>query len=337
MKDKNAGKKKIVMAGLSGHFEYALPYMKAHGLSFAAIYADPREETAGGRARLEKAGFAVPTVGSEEELYELSPEICIVNSIPGLNSGFAMRALEHGCSVFCEKPIATERSALSELYSAFRASGKHLAAMFGTSFTPHVAAAAEAAKLAGEPRLITAQKSYRMGNREAFYSKRALYGGTIPWVSIHSLDWLYTITGLLPVEVRAFHDRRYNRGNGDMETDAACSFILENGACFLCTADYLRPSGAPTHDDDRFRIAGTDGIIEIAGGRVKITGKEGERDAENRAPRDIFEDFLAGADGKPCVNTAKKAFLLTAAALAARDAADTGKTVKIDYGEFSQA
>lgn len=313
---------RTVMIGLSGHFEYALPYMKAHGMVFDAIYADPREETAGGVGRLEKNGFDVRFVNSEEELYESSPDICIVNSIPGLNAKFAMSALKHGCSVFCEKPLATEMSDLEELYEVCKSSGKHISGMFGTSFTPHVAAAKNAVGLIGEPMLITAQKSYKLGNREDYYFDRKLFGGIIPWVSIHSLDWVYEITGLVPVSadgtVKTFHIE----GRGDMEIGAISYFKLSNGAELVATADYLRPAGAPTHDDDRIRIAGTKGVLEISGGRVKIIDKNGEQEIENTGAPDIYEEFLKGADGQPCFNTAEKAFALTRRALEARDTAD---------------
>ncbi len=313
---------KTVMIGLSGHFEYALPYMKEHGMVFDAIYADPREKTAGGVGRLGKNGFDVRFVGSEEELYKSSPDICIVNSIPGLNAGFAMDALKHGCSVFCEKPLATEKSDLEKLYWVYKSSGKHIAGMFGTSFTPHVAAAKSAVGLIGEPVLITAQKSYKLGDREDYYFDGKLFGGIIPWVSVHSLDWVYEITGLLPVSadgaVKTFHVE----GRGDIEIEAVSSYNLSNGARLVATADYLRPAGAPTHDDDRIRIAGTKGVLEISGGRVKITDKDGEKEVENREAPDIYGEFIKGAGGQPCFNTAEKAFALTRWALEARDSAD---------------
>ena len=313
---------KIVMAGLSGHFEYALPYMRSHGLVFDAVFRDRREETEGGEKRLSDNGFKIRYVDNEEELYSGRPDICIVNSIPGLNAGFAINALKHGCAVFCEKPLATDIGQLSELYEAYKASGKHLSAMFGTSFSPHVAAARKAIELIGRPMLITAQKSYKLGRREDYYFDRRLFGGIIPWVSIHSLDWVYSITKLLPKDPDAVCRTADIPGKGEMEIEAVCDFTLENGALLSCTADYLRPAAAKTHDDDRIRIAGSDGVLEISGGTVRITDKDGERIIENEPAGDIFEDFISGMAGSPCENTAEKAFALTRAALEARDRAD---------------
>ena len=313
---------KIVMAGLSGHFEYALPYMRSHGLVFDAVYSDGREETRDGEKRLSDNGFGIPFGGTEEELYRGDPDICIVNSIPGLNAGFAINALKHGCAVFCEKPLATDMERLAGLYEAYRASGRHLAAMFGTSFTPHVSAAKKAVGLIGSPMLITAQKSYKLGRREDYYFDRGLFGGIIPWVSIHSLDWMYSITKLLPEGADAVCRTVDIPGRGEMEIEAVCIFSFGNGAVMSCTADYLRPAAAPTHDDDRMRIAGSDGVLEISKGTVRIIDKDGERLIENEPAGDIFEDFISGMRGLPCENTAEKAFALTKAALEARDSAD---------------
>ncbi len=313
--------KKAVMIGLSGHFEYALPYMRRLGLGFEAIYCDPREETDGGVARLVKNGFDVRFADSEEALYRSSPDICVVNSIPGLNAGFAERALKRGCSVFCEKPLATEKEALLSLRGAYLSSGRHIAGMFGTSFTGHVAAAKKAMGLIGEPRLITAQKSYKLGRREDYYFDRSLFGGIIPWVTIHSLDWVYTLTGLLPVGCDGRIGTTRVDGRGDIETEAVCRFELSNGAELVTTADYLRPSGAPTHDDDRIRIAGDRGVLEISGGTATVTDRDGERRLDPVAPADIFEDFVKGDRGEAHENTARKAFDLTEWALEARDIA----------------
>ena len=140
-------------------------------------------------------------------------------------------------------------------------------------------------------------------------------------MAIHSLDWVYSITGLLPVSADGTVRSTRIDGRGDIETEAVCRYTLQNGAELVATADYLRPKAAPTHGDDRIRIAGSDGVLEIRDGAVTVTDRDGERLCENATPGDIFEDFLKGADGLPCENTAEKAFALTEWALRARDSA----------------
>ena len=47
----------------------------------------------------------------------------------------------------------------------------------------------------GQIRLMNAQKSYKLGRRNEFYKIRSTYGGTIPWVGSHAIDWLYWFSG----------------------------------------------------------------------------------------------------------------------------------------------
>ena len=48
----------------------------------------------------------------------------------------------------------------------------------------------------------------------------------------------------------------------DQENVTASVFKLDNGGLAMLRMDYLRPKTAPTHGDDRMRIAGTKGVAE---------------------------------------------------------------------------
>ena len=47
-----------------------------------------------------------------------------------------------------------------------------------------------------------------------------------------------------------------------METATASVLQLDNGGLATLRVDYFRPETAPTHGDDRLRLAGTKGIVE---------------------------------------------------------------------------
>jgi predicted dehydrogenase len=47
----------------------------------------------------------------------------------------------------------------------------------------------------GKVRLMNSQKSYKLGSRSEFYKHRQTYGGTIPWVGSHAIDWMYWLSG----------------------------------------------------------------------------------------------------------------------------------------------
>lgn len=106
------------------------------------------------------------------------------------------------------------------------------------------------------------------------------------------------------------------------------------GACWnqQRLIDYLRPAAASTHGDDRVRVAGTDGIIEVLGGCVTLIDSAGERElpAENSRGA-IFSDFVAAVEGtrEPLTNAAET-FALTRACLRTRESVDTGRMIEFE-------
>ena len=74
-------------------------------------------------------------------------------------------------------------------------------------------------------RLIDARKSYKLGKRPAYYHRRETYGGTIPWVGSHAIDWvLYFAAPRKFARVIATQSSEDNGGNGTMERSAICLF-----------------------------------------------------------------------------------------------------------------
>ncbi|MDA0711940.1 MAG: gfo/Idh/MocA family oxidoreductase, partial [bacterium] len=117
------------------------------------------------------------------------------------------------------------------------------------------------------------------------------------------------------------------------EDQGGILFQFKNGGTAVITLDYLRPSTATTHGDDRLRIAGTEGVIEVTdcGTRTHLI-REGE------APRDLplsdEEDFLVNlhreriGEGEHIVGP-DEAIKVTRICLLAREAADTGNTIAL--------
>ena len=61
----------------------------------------------------------------------------------------------------------------------------------------------------GEPILISSQKSYKYGaKRPWFYKERRTYGGTIPWVGIHALDYMKWVSGQKYTYVAAYEGNK---------------------------------------------------------------------------------------------------------------------------------
>ncbi len=330
----------IVQIGGVGHYEYALPTAKKYELAFSAA-SFPHADDAPERTlnHLAKYGFSPIVYEDWEEMLEAEkPDLVIVNTVMGWNGAIAEKALSMGISVFLEKPFATTPEGLASLEQTYKKAKEkdptvQLCGMFGIDYLPHFETAYRYVKSGalGDIRLATAQKSYRLGIREGFYSDRSLYGGTIPWVGIHAIEWLIRIAGLRPTAVTALASTEYNGGNGTMEVSALGLFDCEGGRMASVSADVMRPKQAPTHDDDRLRIVGSRGVLEVRQRQCFVIDEEGERALPLvQMETELFEEMILAMEGKGvCRVSAEDGFSATRAALAARESADSGKTVMI--------
>lgn len=331
---------KFVQIGGAGHYSYAFPTAQKYELELAgASFPDPDDQGQKVLAGLAKRGFS-PQVFDDpiRMLDELRPDIAVINSVMADNARYTTEALARGISVFSEKPLATSFADLEALEAAYRAArAKYprimLTGMFGIDYTPPFETAYRYVQSGalGDILLANGQKSYRMGNRASFYSDRARYGGTIPWVAIHAIEWIIRIGGLRPITASACAGTAHNAGNGTMESTALMLFSCDGGRMASVSADVLRPEAAPSHGDDRLRLVGSKGILEVRGGCVTVIDSEGERELPLvSSETELFEEFLFEITGQGiCRVRTEDAFLATRAALAAREAADTAKIVSL--------
>lgn len=325
---------KAVIIGSYGHYAYALDGKLPVDFSAVApgVECEPTDEVIGA---LSKRG-STPKLYSDalRMLDEERPDIVIVNSRMDKNAFFSIEAMKRGASVFCEKPAATELADLDRLIRAYNTAKTEkanivYASMFGITFEPpfYTARCAIERGAIGEVRLAQAQKSYKLGIREPFYASRKMLGGMIPWVSVHGIDWLYTICGFRFKKVFAAHSDKYNGGNGELESSAVCTFVCDGEAIGTVSADYFRPSSSKKHGDDRLRAVGTKGVIEVRGGKTYIIDKDGEHDLPlEEPPLSLFDTVISEMLGEgKCPSDAETAFNVTRAALLARESADMGE------------
>lgn len=333
---------KIVQIGSSGHYGYTFNYIKKNGLEFCGIapgvgsgYADEytREDINGCYKHLSDNGFN-PKIYDDyvEMLDEVKPDIAVVNSIYGINSQISCEALKRGINVYSDKPLATRIDKLYELKNIYDKINK-TARVFITLMlemrcepTFYTAKTIIESGSIGNIRLINAQKSYRLGKRPAFYNKRELMGGLIPWIAIHGIDLVKYYCPNKVVDIKAFHSRKSNSGYGDLEVSSICLYKFENEVVASVSADFLRPSNAPSHGDDRVRIVGDNGVVEVINGKVFLinsTSDGVEPYPLINAGYSIFSTFADQVIGKgKCALSFEEAFDVTEIALKSRDYAD---------------
>jgi len=254
-------------------------------------------------------------------------DMAIVNPWFSYAAGITVTCLEKGLDVYSEKPLATTFGQMEAVEQAWEKSGRALGGMFNYRFCPWFMALENIVNdgLIGQVRQIHAQKSYRMGTRPAFYKKRELMGGLIPWVAIHAIDWACAFGGRCGW-VCAGHSNSENRGHGDMEITSAILMGLENGIIATVTADFLRPTGSARHDDDRIRITGTRGMAEVIDGKVYVENENHRFEADLPEPQNALLAFIEAIKSGESEKFTLSALHATKVSLHARDSADNNGT-----------
>jgi predicted dehydrogenase len=327
---------KICIIGSSGHYDYALDGIREDKGSFVEGIAPGVEGES-----VNRLYQLVCKLGNPPKVFDdyrhmldrLNPDVLVINSYFSYSAKITMEAFQRGIHVFVEKPVAVTFLELQKLQEAYQSSGVNLATMFGLRYSPHFLTAWRAVQdgAVGEIRLMNAQKSYKLGHREEIFKARKIYGGTIPWVGSHAIDWLYWFSGQKFETVFASHSTAHNRTHGELEVSALCHFALSNQIFGCVSIDYLRPKEAPTHDDDRLRIVGTRGIIEVRDYKVYLINDamDGIRELPLLPSQSIFADFLKQVRGEgKCLISAQDSFYVTQVCLKARQSADENRVIK---------
>jgi len=237
--------------------------------------------------------------------------------------------------IVAEKPLAIERTDLDRIRRAVERSGVRLTSLLPMRFAgPYLAIkrAVDAGAI-GEVAQISAQKSYKLEDRPDWMRHRATFGGTIPYIAIHMVDLMRWSSGREMVETVSFQGRIGHPEMGDMENTTATIFRLDNGGAAALHMDYLRPETAPTHGDDRLRLAGPGGVVEFqeATGVTLITGKEKPQTITDLPPsRSLFLDFLDSVyNGKAVGLSMPDIWRVNEIVLAARESAERHAMVRI--------
>ena len=330
---------KLAIVGASGHAHLALddlPRLPQVELAGCAPSFSGEEM---GRVR---AAGAPLFEDWQQMLDAVEPDIvvsCGRNDTLGL---VAIEAARRGCHVFSEKPAAHNLEELATLRQAVDEAGVVYTMMLPIRYQPAYWTARSLVEqgVIGEPVLVTGQKSYRWGGqRPAWYAQREHYGSTMAWVGIHAFDYARWVSGRRFVEVFGYHDNLVHTERPGCQDISTVIASLDNGGSALFNLDYLRPAAAPTHGDDRLRIAGSSGLLEVcdSGTRLEvITSGDGGSGEHVRAwpleqtERTLMTDLVGVLDGDgSLLVTAEEAFDITAFALCAAQAADERRIVRL--------
>lgn len=240
-----------------------------------------------------------------------------------------------GCHIMSEKPLTMTLEQLAEVRAAVEGADVCLSMLLTMRFDPAYRLMHDTIRAGkiGEVVLATMQKSYRLGNRPEWQRSSATFSGIIPFVGIHALDLIRWTTGREFVEAMAFQGNTAHPEIRDMEDHATVALKLDNGGSASARLDYCRPAAAPTHGDDRLRVAGSMGVIEAldAGSRVTlITAENPPEDLPLPETENQFVQYVrALGNGEEFGVPQADCFRMTEVCLKIRDAALRGEPVAL--------
>lgn len=261
-------------------------------------------------------------------------DVCCVADENGLRAEQLLPLLERGVHIVAEKPLVTTLDDLERVRAAFAKSKSQLTMLLELRHQPKNVRVRELIQrgVIGEVCQVATQKSYKWGERPAWFRSRARLGGTIPFIGIHSLDIVRWVTGLDFTHVAALHGNLGHPELGETENHASILAQLSNGASVTARIDYLRPAAASNHGDDRLRIVGTKGIIEVNAGdeTISLVTDEKQETIPFGETENLFVEFAKFLRGgpSPCIS-ADDCFYITEVTLRSRESADNKKLVQL--------
>ncbi len=261
------------------------------------------------------------------------PHAVSIGTIYGFNSDLAAQALERDIPVVTDKPAAATWQQFSRLQQLTKDPRRVIATEFDFRCKPEFVAAKSAVAdgLIGDLALAVAQKSYRFNTRPAWYADRRSYSGTLMWNASHGIDVIPFATGRRFKKVTGVQGNLSRPGLGTFEDHVVALFQLDNGGSAVVHADFLRPAKSQTHGDDRLRLIGSKGQLEIRATRCLLTTHDQpETDITDRGTcKPMHVELLAALAGQSekygTASTLETAHIL----LQARDALDAGKFVDL--------
>lgn len=329
---------KLVLVGSWGHHVNVV--LESAGMDLVRLVAAAPWGTEDPMAYLGKFPSAPPDLPVYDDyrrmLEEVEPDVVGVFMPLYRNAEVSIAAARAGAHVVSEKPLATTLDGLAALREAADAGGVRVAALMAMRAQPAFQTVRDLVLRGriGEPLLATAQKSYPFAQRDDFYKKRETYGGSIVWQAIHAIDFVSYCTGKDYARVAAMQANVAHPTHAEMEDCGGIVFELAGGGHALISFDFLRPWGKAERrwGDDRLRIAGTEGIVEVVeeGTAVRLVTPDTVEDVPLAEGRDLFAEFISTIEGEgEGLISMDESFRTTEVALKARHAADTGQIVDL--------
>jgi len=168
----------------------------------------------------------------EEALAEFKPDVVAVATYSDSHADYAIKAIEAGCHVFVEKPLAPTYKEAERIVAAARAHNKKLVVGYILRHHPSWMRLVEEARKLGGPYVFRMNLNQQSAGKE-WQTHKSLMQTTSPLVDcgVHYLDVMCQITDARPVEVRAMGLRLSEEIAPDMYNYGHLQVLFDDGSC----------------------------------------------------------------------------------------------------------
>lgn len=276
---------------------------RSHALAFASI---PEFEIAAVCTRTPASRAALmaelPPGTPEHDDYaaaleELKPDAVCISTYPDTHYRFVKMALEAGCHVFTEKPLAETAAECEELVTLAREAGKALVVGYILRQHPSWIKFVEVAKTLGKPLVM------RMNLNQQSYGKdwqthRNLLSSISPVVDcgVHYVDVMCQMTGSRPVRVSGTGARLSDELPEDKINYGQLQVTFEDGS-----VGWYEAGWGPMMSETAFFIkdvVGPLGSASIVAADAGSRGKSSSVEAHTQTERILVHRSETGPDGE---------------------------------------
>jgi predicted dehydrogenase len=230
----------------------------------------------------------------EDALRDLQPDVASINTYSDSHADYAVMALEAGCHVFVEKPLATTVADAERVVAAAKANGRKLVIGYILRHHPSWMRLIEEARKLGGPYVFRMNLN-QQSSGPTWQTHKALMQTTSPIVDcgVHYLDVMCQITDAKPVEVRGMGLRLSDEIDPKMYNYGHLQVLFDDGS-----VGWYEAGWGPMMSETAFFVKD----VISPKGCVSIVMKEGAKsdDIDTHTKTSVIRvhEAAIGADGR---------------------------------------
>lgn len=216
------------------------------GAGFDRLVAVASASGLSARRTAERSGFEKAVSSADEVIADPDVEVVVIATPHNTHADYAVRALEAGKHVWCEKPLALTLDELDRVEAAWRRSGRVLMVGHNRRWAPHVVTVAAALR---GPAVVTYRVSAGRLPSKHWYADRR-QGGRLLGEVCHFVDTCAALVGADVVDARALAG---SAGEQMLAEDLVLALRHADGS--LSTVSYAS-AGSPASRKERVEVLG---------------------------------------------------------------------------------